>query len=120
MKRILIKQEQKRSEKEVQHKFSKLEIKEIRKKFYEIENKNSFFAPKEIEDHLPELEEKLSKLKKYYDNDHDKDKGIRSIRNLFDLPTDDDFYKPVITDGSFNGNYIQYESMEDESEDKNK
>ena len=37
---------------------------------------------------------------------------------VFDLPIDEDYYKPVITDGSFNGNYIQYGSLG--GEDKNK
>ena len=27
------------------------------------------------------------------------------------MSIDEDFYKPIITDGVFNGNYVQYESM---------
>ena len=47
--------------------------------------------------------------------------GIRSIKNFFDFSTDEDYYKPIIIDGVFNGNYIQYESMGDEDrEDENK
>ena len=32
---------------------------------------------------------------------------------MFDLSIDEDYYKPVITRGAFNGNYIQYESRGD-------
>ena len=38
---------------------------------------------KEIEKNLNELEEGLSKLKKYYDYDDIKYKGIRDVGNLF-------------------------------------
>ena len=41
-------------------------------------------------------------------------KGIRNIKDLFDLPIDEDYYKPIITKGAFNNNYIQYESKGDE------
>ena len=38
---------------------------------------------------------------------------MRNVRNLFDLSIDEDYYKPmiIITNGAFNNNYIQYESM---------
>ena len=35
------------------------------------------------------------------------------------MPIDEDYYKPIITNGAFNSNYIQYESMEGEGKDKN-
>ena len=97
--------------KKLQRNFFKSEIKEIRKNLYEIENEKSLFAPKEIEKYLLALKKCLSKLKKYYDNDKDKYKETRSIRNLLDLPIDEDHYKPIITNSAFNSNYIQYESM---------
>ena len=105
--------------KKLQHKFSKSEIKEIRKSLYEIEIKKDLSAPREkkIKENLLELEEKSSKLKKYYDNDEYK--GTKSIRNLLDLPIDEDYYKRILTQGAFNSNYIQYESMGGEGEDKN-
>ena len=65
----------------------------------------------EIEKNLLELEKNLSKPKKYYDYDDIEYKGIRNVRNLFDLSTDEDYYKPIITNSAFNNNYIQYESM---------
>ena len=35
----------------------------------------------------------------------------KSIINLLDLPIDEDYYKSIITMGTFNSNYTQYESM---------
>ena len=32
---------------------------------------------------------------------------------MFDLSIDEDYYKPIIVRGAFNGNCIQYESKED-------
>ena len=32
------------------------------------------------------------------------------MKDLFDLSTDEDYYKPIITKSVFNNNYIQYES----------
>ena len=40
-------------------------------------------------------------------------KGKRNLRNLFDLSIDEDYYKPILTNGAFHNNYIQYESMRD-------
>ena len=61
--------------KKLEHRFSKLEIKEIRKSPHKIENENNLF--------------------------------------------DEDYYKPVITNSTFNSGYIQYESIEGEGKDKN-
>ena len=56
------------------------------------------------------MEENLSKTKKYYDYDDTECKGIRDVKDLFDLLIDEDYYKPIITSGTFNNSYIQYES----------
>ena len=98
---------------ESRHKFSKSKINEIRECLYEIEIENNLFASKieEIERNLTELEENLSKTKKNYgDIEY---QGIRSVKDLFDLPIDEDCYKPIIIKGAFNNNYIQYESKGD-------
>ena len=68
---------------------------------------------KEIERNLTELEENLSKTKKDYDYDDTEYNGIRDLKDLFDLSIDEDYYKPIITKGAFNNNYIQYESKGD-------
>ena len=93
---------------ESRHEFSKSKIKEIRKNLYEIENENNLFESKikDIERNLTELEENLSKTKKYYDRDDVEYKGMRNIKDLFDLSIDEDYYKPIITKGAFNNNYI--------------
>ena len=55
---------------ELRDRFLKPKIKEIRMSLYEIKNKNpSESELKEIEKSLFELEESLSKLKKYFDDD---------------------------------------------------
>ena len=97
---------------ESKHKFSKSKIMEIRRNLYEIKNKTNLFAlrMKEIEERLDELERNLSKSKKYYDYDDAEYKGIKDVKDLFDSPTDEDYYKPIIVNGAFNNDYIQYES----------
>ena len=106
----------------LRYKFSKSKINNIRKNLYEIGNKKNLSAPKvkEIEKNLLELQKILFKSKKCYDNDDIEYKGIRNVRNLFDLSIDKDYYKPIITNGAFNNNYIQYESMGRGGKDKNK
>ena len=54
----------------------------------------------------------LSSFKNYYDYDDNKYQGIRDIGNFFD-EVDEDYYKPINTKSSFNGNYIEYESKGD-------
>ena len=103
---------------ESRHKFSKSKINEIRKNLYEIENEKNLFASKikEIERSLTELEqnifktEDLSNPKSYYDYDDTKYEGVKDINDLFDLSLDEDYYKPIVTKGTFNNNYIQNES----------
>ena len=103
---------------ELRDMFIKPKIKEIRKKLYEIENKNlSESKTKEIEKNLFELDEGLSRLKKYDDYDDVEYKWIRDVGNLFNQSIDEDYYKPIKTKSAFNGNYIEYESKGDK--DKN-
>ena len=64
----------------------------------------------EIEKSLHELERNLPKTKKYYDYDDAEYRGIKDLKDLFDLSIDEDYYKPIITKSAFNNNYIQYES----------
>ena len=66
-----------------------------------------------MEKNLTELEENLSKIKKYYDYDNIEYRGIRNVRDLFDFSIDEDYYKPIIDKGTFNGSYIQNGSKED-------
>ena len=100
---------------ESRYKFSKLKIKEIRESLYKIKKgKNlSKSKMKEIKKNLIELEENLLKSKKYYEYDDSEYRGIRNVRDLFDLSIDEDYYEPIIVKGAFNGNYVQYESRGD-------
>ena len=54
-------------------------------------------------------------MKKYYDYDDVKCRGIRDVNNLFDLSIDESYYKPIKTNDAFNSNYIEYESKGDEN-----
>ena len=100
---------------ESRYKFSKLKIKEIRENLYKIEKEKNLSEPKkkEIEKNLTELEENLSKTKRYYDYNDSEYRGVRNVRDLFDLSIDEDYYEPIIVKSTFDSNYIQYESRED-------
>ena len=87
--------------KKLRHKFSKSEIKEIRKNLYEIESKKNLSTQK-----IKEIEKSLSALKKYYDHDDAKYIGIRNVGNLFSQWIDKDYYKPIKTKSAFNGIYL--------------
>ena len=64
-----------------------------------------------------ELEECLSKFKKYYDYADAKYRGIADVGNSFNQSTDEDYYKQIKTKSAFNGTYIEYEINGDK--DKN-
>ena len=48
----------------------------------------------------------------YDDYDDTEYKGIEDVKDLFDLSTGEEYYKPIVTNSAFNNNYIQYESKE--------
>ena len=98
--------------------FLKPKIKEIRRNIYETENKKNLSKSKikEIEQNLIELEESLLKLDKCYDCGDIEYKGIRDVENLFGK-FDEDYHKPIKTEGAFDNNYIEHESKGDK--DKN-
>ena len=73
-------------------KFSKSEIKEIRKNLYKIERKKNLSTQK-----VKEIEKSLSTLKKYHDHDDAKYLGIRDVGSLRNQSTDKDYYKPIKT-----------------------
>ena len=100
---------------ESRYKFSKLKIKEIRENLYKKEKEKNLSKSKikEIEKNLAKLEENLSKTKKYYDYDDSEYRGIRNIRDLFDLSIDEDYYEPILVKSAFDGKYIQYERKGD-------
>ena len=99
--------------KELGHKLSRQELKEIKKNLYEIENKKGCLKSKKTRKYLNKLVKKIYELNKYYDYDDVKYRGIRDIKDLFDLSIGEDCYKPIIVNSTFNNNYIQHESKGD-------
>ena len=102
--------------KKLQHKFSRQEVKEIKKNIYRIEKKKrkkDLSTSKKAKKYLNKLEEKIYKLNRYYDYDDAKYRGIRDVKDLFDLSIGEDCYKPIIVNTAFNNNYIQDESKGD-------
>ena len=63
--------------------------------------------------YLDQLDEKIRKLDKYYHDDDFEFRGIRNIQDLFNLPIDEDYYKPTLVKSGYNNNYIQCESIVD-------
>ena len=59
------------------------------------------------------MEDRIYKLNRYYDYDDVKYRGIRDIKDLFDLSIREDYYKPIIVNTAFDNNYIRYESKGD-------
>ena len=99
---------------ELRDEFSKPEIKEIRKNPYEIKKKKSFCIKNERDwKNLLESEKNIFKPKKYYVYDDTEYRGIRDVKNLFNLSVDKDYHKPTRTNSTFNRNYIEYESKRD-------
>ena len=98
--------------KKLQHKFSRQQLK-IKRNFNEIENKKGHSTSKKTRKCLNKLEEKIYELNKYYDYDDIKYRGIRDLRDLFDLSISEDYYKSIIVKSTSNNNYIQYESKGD-------
>ena len=99
--------------KKLQHKFSRQELKEIEKNLYETEKKKGRSTSKKTRKYLNKLEQKIYELNKYYDYDDIKYRGIRDLRDLFDLSISEDYYKPIIVKSASNNSYIQYESKGD-------
>ena len=62
---------------------------------------------KKKEEIIFNLEERLSKLSRYYDYDDKKYKRIRDVQNLLD-GFDEDYYRPIKTKSVFDGDYREY------------
>ena len=95
--------------KESSYKFSRSELKEIKKNLYNIERRKKLES-KKPEKYLDELDKKILKLDKYHYFDDYEYRGIKNIKNLFKLSIDKDYYKPILVKSGYNNNYIQYKS----------
>ena len=94
--------------KELRHKLSKSELKEIRKHLYNKENKNELLELETTKEYLDEFDERTLKLD---DDDDDDDDfiGIENVQDLFKIL----IYKPTILKSGHNNNYIEYRSEGD-------
>ena len=100
--------------KELGHKLSTQELKEIKKNLYDIENKKGRLESNKTKKYLNKLEGRIYKLNTYYVYDDAKYRGTKDMKDLFDLTISEDYYKPIIVKSTFDNNYIQYESKGDE------
>ena len=102
--------------KELRHKLSKSELKEIKKHLYNIENKKELLELEATKEYLNGLDKKILKLDDYYDDDDFEFKGIENVRDLFKILTIDEYlalileiiYKPTLVKSGYNNNYIEY------------
>ena len=107
---------------ELRDRFSKPQMKEIRKNLYDIKKLKKSFSGvslktknKKNEEILFKLEKRLSNFKKYRSQDDFKYRNIGDIRNLFNgiafnvvalNGIDENYYRPIRTKSAFNGNCI--------------
>ena len=95
--------------KDLSHKLSKSELKEIKTNL----KKRKKICSKKTNKYLDELDKKILKLEKYHDYDDYEYKGIKDIKDLFKLSINKDHFKPVLVKSGYNNNYVQYESKGD-------
>ena len=100
--------------KELSYKLSKGELKEIKKRLYDIENKKGSLGSKKTRRYLEELDEKVRKLDRYYrDYDDFEYKGIKNMEDFFKLSISEDYYEPTLVKTGYSGNCAKYESKGD-------
>ena len=98
--------------KDLSHKLSRSELKEIKKNLYNIEKRKQFDSNK-TNKYLDELYKKILESEKYHHHDDYEYRGIKNIKDLFKFSIDKDYYKPILVKSGYNNNYIQYESKGD-------
>ena len=94
--------------KELRHKLSKSELKEIRKHLYNIENEKELLELETTKEYLDGLDKKILESDEYYDN-HFEFRGIENVQDLFKIL----IYKRTIVKSGYNNNYIEYRSKGD-------
>ena len=97
--------------KELSHKFSKSDLKTIKRHLYNIENKKRLLELEITNEYFDELNKKFLEFDEYYnDNDDDDDFiGIENVQDLFKIS----IYKPTIVKSDYNNNCIEYRSKGD-------
>ena len=97
--------------KELRHKLSKSELKEMKKYLYNIENKNELLELETTKEYLDELDKKTLKFDDDDDDDDDDFEfiGIENVQDLFKIL----IWKPTIVKSGYNNNYIENRSEGD-------
>ena len=94
--------------KELHHKFSKSDLKTIKRHLYNKENKKRLLELETTNEYFDKLDKKFDEY--YNDNDNDDDFiGIENVQDLFKIS----IYKPTIVKSGYNNNYIEYRSEGD-------
>ena len=89
-------------------------MKEIKRRLYIVENKKGSLNSKKPQKYLDELDKKILKLDRYYqDYDDSEYKRIKDLPDLFKLSISEDYYKPTLAKSGYDNNYAQYESKGD-------
>ena len=95
--------------KDLSHKLSKSELKNIKTNLYKKE-KTKKISSNKTSKYLDELDKKILKLDEYRDYDDYEYKGIKNIKDLFKASINKDHYKPKLVNSGYNNNYVEYES----------
>ena len=96
--------------KNLSYKPSRSELKEIKKNLYNIEKRKQFNS-KRTNKYRDGLDKKILKLDRYpQDYDDYEYKGVKDVRDLFNLSVNEDYYQPKLTKSGYDNNYVQYES----------
>ena len=98
--------------KDLNYKFSKSELKNIKTNLFNIEKAKKISLNKTSK-YLDELDKKILNLDEYCDYDDYEHKGIKNIKDLFKTSINKDHYKPKLVNSGYNNNYVKYESRGD-------
>ena len=102
---------------ELRDRFSKPQIKDIRKSLCDIKHPKNLSTQKikEIEENLLQLEKHLSNLKCRPQDDFEHKNEAAFNEAVFNQSINEDYYKPIKTTDSFDNknNYIEYQSKGD-------
>ena len=96
--------------KELHHKLSRSDIKNIKKHLYNIENKKELLELEITKEYFDELDKKILELDEYYNDDDFEFIGTENVQDLFKIL----IYKPTIVKSGYNNNYIEYRSKGNE------
>ena len=69
--------------KELCHKFSKSDLKKIKKHLYNLENKKELLESEITKEYFDELDKKILELDEYYNDDDLEFIGIENVQDLF-------------------------------------